>query len=1115
MNLTYKDISDALKKPKPSPVFSTWLKDGSLEESIPELAKLKGVTQDKKWHPEGDVWNHTMRAVDFYRGDIIGRWAILFHDLGKATTRKVVNGEPTFPEHARESVKMARAIMKRLKMPQRAQERIIWLISVHNDYYKLLEDDVEEIKKIVKHPDFDLYMRVALADEGSRGRNPVSWIESVKRLKGLIRTGGIEKEKVEIPEQGKPLLNKGFGFSPKVSEVQLGDVNHRHVGFISPSGSVVASQDPAAMHIDVSRHIVKNYPTIGKGFNAAYKNREVRDPVSYLLSNGWTRFSGLKDHRGNMSVHFHTNHPQGEESVRKFSSKMNWPFQTIYHDNDWDENPKGRRYAFVAPFEDFLKHGHNARSGDYLYVKGIEPPKSLVKAFLGDSRGERPSPHDFGANNKVQSHPDYMYHATTEDRAYDIAGSGLSLHKPWEHTDQSVWPDGSTDKRNYFSDKAHATWSFIPEGNHGVILRVPKSSHPFKRESTGDFYSTKPVHHSKIEMLSDSGSWHPIRNFYPEEDFKKSYSPKPMEFPVTGFMAITKRDAVEFAAEELNKSLQSLLKGAAAQIGEIHRWKDGNLYQKQAHGWVPVRSSASDNWQHDDRRQIMPHGEWGDHSDFYESASPVTGPPEISADAMDDLLNAFGPMTQITRAETPPTPKEPTPQEPKEPEGHPEVVRSAQEIIRASKHTKSAEDYERLGLPVPKEFIEGEGLHILPDPYDPGDIGNFAMLDPQIIYSPALGQTKIVLRGMERGDMGWVPAKSREMAVIPIGMNKAQAAAEAVQYKRRGHKGTASLLSFFVDNYMDIDGIKGKAAGFFEPKSSINIKYTRLEESALKTINSDEFEVVAAARNGVNAPRFVKWNNEMQAVVKTSFIGRTAKLEFARMNGNIEHGHPANEAAAFRLSKLVKFECVPATEYFPAGSRKCVPVKGGDMQDFVLPPHSMQELIPDAKHYEDVSYLDVDTKEMAEMSVLDCLTMNVDRHGQNIMVDPDGTAFAIDNAGTLSTDYFGMSKTCYQCCSSTGLFRRRGRIHAFNTDQIEALKNLTKQDLDYHIGGLVCHGKRGNDETKQFNSDILINAILRRARMVGEILEERNGLYDKDTVEQISAKLSEFDRRRV
>jgi 8-oxo-dGTP pyrophosphatase MutT (NUDIX family) len=108
-----------------------------------------------------------------------------------------------------------------------------------------------------------------------------------------------------------------------------------------------------------------------------------------------------------------------------------------------------------------------------------------------------------------KSDPGYLYHATNHERASDIASNGLKTHRPSQFTDQSTWPDGSKEKRNYFA-RAENAWQFAPEEGKPALLRVPMAAHPFKRESTGDFYSTVPVPPSKIDYLAADKSWNPL-----------------------------------------------------------------------------------------------------------------------------------------------------------------------------------------------------------------------------------------------------------------------------------------------------------------------------------------------------------------------------------------------------------------------------------------------------------------------------------------------------------------------------------------------------------------------------------------------------------------------------
>lgn len=121
----------------------------------------------------------------------------------------------------------------------------------------------------------------------------------------------------------------------------------------------------------------------------------------------------------------------------------------------------------------------------------------------------------------------YLYHATNHERAHEIATHGkLLTHKPSYGTDQREWPDGSTEKRSYFSADKDATHSFAPEYGKEATLRVHHSKAEFHTERhTGDVYSKKPIaaHHIEIEH---EGKWHPLHKFFHhDEDIDEALEP--------------------------------------------------------------------------------------------------------------------------------------------------------------------------------------------------------------------------------------------------------------------------------------------------------------------------------------------------------------------------------------------------------------------------------------------------------------------------------------------------------------------------------------------------------------------------------------------------------------
>jgi 8-oxo-dGTP pyrophosphatase MutT (NUDIX family) len=187
------------------------------------------------------------------------------------------------------------------------------------------------------------------------------------------------------------------------------------------------------------------------------------------------------------------------------------------------QTPKGNSQVFdTAPKRDAYVKFH--RDNSAMLGDVVKPVK-----HLGLRKSEDPNyyvaPHD-----KLESEPGYLYHATNIENASDIARQGMKTHKPWEGTEQDIWPDGATEKRSYFSPKAHAIWQFAPEYGQAVALRVHSSAGKFKTESgTGDVYSRHPVPPKHIQILTQEG-WRPIQHLAPpvqDVPVQKSEDPHP------------------------------------------------------------------------------------------------------------------------------------------------------------------------------------------------------------------------------------------------------------------------------------------------------------------------------------------------------------------------------------------------------------------------------------------------------------------------------------------------------------------------------------------------------------------------------------------------------------
>ncbi len=128
-----------LKSMHPSRALDWLDKIKRLTDVLPEVAALKGVKQNPKWHPEGDVYEHTKQAIDAaaelsYDSELeklIIMYAALCHDLGKAKTTVIKDGAITSYRHEIAGVALAKKLLKRIMNTQVIIQSVAKLVRAH------------------------------------------------------------------------------------------------------------------------------------------------------------------------------------------------------------------------------------------------------------------------------------------------------------------------------------------------------------------------------------------------------------------------------------------------------------------------------------------------------------------------------------------------------------------------------------------------------------------------------------------------------------------------------------------------------------------------------------------------------------------------------------------------------------------------------------------------------------------------------------------------------------------------------------------------------------------------------------------------------------------------
>lgn len=204
-----------IKSVRPSLGFR-WVKElGRLHELFPELGCLVGLKQDAHWHPEGDVFEHTMQTLDAAARFIITNeyekmiilLAALCHDLGKAKTTFVLEGKIRSLQHEKEGLPFTISLLKRITKIKSFKEPIKKLVRYHLMPGQLIlqNSSAAAFKKLAFKlaPEVTMFMLALVAYADKYGRNAQASIPLdgkieeinlfIERCKELNILHGIEK----------------------------------------------------------------------------------------------------------------------------------------------------------------------------------------------------------------------------------------------------------------------------------------------------------------------------------------------------------------------------------------------------------------------------------------------------------------------------------------------------------------------------------------------------------------------------------------------------------------------------------------------------------------------------------------------------------------------------------------------------------------------------------------------------------------------------------------------------------------------------------------------------------------------------------------------------------
>lgn len=137
---------------------------GLLQEILPEVAAMKGVAQPPEYHPEGDVWIHTLLMLQQMSSPSPAlAMGVLLHDVGKPPTFRIA-GRIRFDGHVEAGESIAHSILNRLRFSNEDCDQVLALIANHMRFGNVLKMRESTIKRFLRLPRFEDHLELHRLD---------------------------------------------------------------------------------------------------------------------------------------------------------------------------------------------------------------------------------------------------------------------------------------------------------------------------------------------------------------------------------------------------------------------------------------------------------------------------------------------------------------------------------------------------------------------------------------------------------------------------------------------------------------------------------------------------------------------------------------------------------------------------------------------------------------------------------------------------------------------------------------------------------------------------------------------------------------------------------------
>lgn len=190
---------------------------GMLEVILPEVSAMHGVEQPPEYHPEGDVWIHTLLVVDALPDDASFTLALgaVLHDVGKPPTFVRAPDRIRFDGHVEVGAEMSEEIARRLRLSRAETQRVVALVRDHLLFMNVPQMRPARLRRMLAEEHFDELLALYQADCAGSFNDTVA-MPRIREMQQQLA------EQAALPDPlltGRDLIDAGVPPGPRVGEL--------------------------------------------------------------------------------------------------------------------------------------------------------------------------------------------------------------------------------------------------------------------------------------------------------------------------------------------------------------------------------------------------------------------------------------------------------------------------------------------------------------------------------------------------------------------------------------------------------------------------------------------------------------------------------------------------------------------------------------------------------------------------------------------------------------------------------------------------------------------------------------------------------------------------------